>query len=622
MCGFAGWFSPVVTEEDARPRLAAMMRALRHRGPDGSRECFADQAALGHVRLSIIDPAGGQQPMTTHDGRVSIVFNGEIYNFRELRAGLLREGTRFQTQSDTEVILGLYEQYGPQGFGRLRGMYAFALWDHELRLGVLARDPCGIKPLFIQNGPGGTLRFASEAKGIFADPHHPGLALNEGALHLLMNFRYVPGEETLFRGISQLPPGTLLLWKANESLRFTDIEQEASVPADPSDAVRESVRRPPLRTSKLALTLSGGIDSALIAALARSASGAALKTFTLDIGDDPAEAANAARSAQLLQVLNHQFSLSDPIETALPRLIWHLEIPKVNALQVWRLARCTAREVKVVLSGLGGDELFFGYNAHRILWLYSVVNRAVPGSWRRVAGKAGAWLLQTLPGSMWSERERAFRMLAARGDWSRAYGLLRNVWDSPRLRRMVYGPRMLDSVLPDAFQVLERLWPAEVDPLMATAQFEWRHKMVNDLLWQEDRASMAEGLEVRVPFVDQPLRNAIWGLGRSRLMPHGKPKEYMRQLAAGVLPHEILNRPKSGFQVDSPTFFSEQLLPMARCWLSDERVQHYGLFNIKFVRQVTAMGSHTRYRWHYFMLYLMLATHIWLALFEERSCVA
>jgi asparagine synthase (glutamine-hydrolysing) len=218
----------------------------------------------------------------------------------------------------------------------------------------------------------------------------------------------------------------------------------------------------------------------------------------------------------------------------------------------------------------------------------------------------------------WTEPERAMRMAATGGHWPRVYGLLRNIWDSGSMRRMVYGPRMLEADLPDAFDVLESHWPDETDPVRAMTLYEWRHKMVNDLLWQEDRASMAEGLEVRVPFVDARFAPGILAMSRDELMPGGMRKAYMRQMVSSMLPRELLFRPKSGFQVDSPSFVSGPLGGLVAAWLSEERVRQYGLFNAGFVRRILALGPHQRYRWHYFMIYMMLATHIWIEQFDAE----
>ncbi len=596
-----------------------MVAAIAHRGPDGQATCLLPHAALGHARLAIIDLAGGDQPMSTPDQGITLVFNGEIYNYRELRRSLIACGVDFRTQSDTEVILHLYQREGVSGFGKLRGMYAFALWDQHRCCGILARDPLGIKPLFISASPSGTIEFASEAKAILAHgEHNPGL--DTGTLHLLMNFRYLPGAHTLFQGIKQVPPGIAMEWRANGTLT------EYAIATDPHEdypdtlcALRDSVRAHLTADVEVGAYLSGGIDSAAVVALANAESGTKLRTFTLDVGDDPDEARNAIRTAALLGSANIQSSQPDDLGNALAQIIWHLEVPKVNALQVQHLAKLGRRHVKVALSGLGGDELFYGYNAHRILHRANEVYRWTPRFLCKQIGAGGAATLRALSGIRWSEGERALVMLSQLGNWPRVYGVLRNLWDTPALRAWIYGPRMLDSSLPDAFETLEENWPRQRDPVVAMAEYEWRHKMVNDLLWHEDRLSMAQGLEVRVPFVDTYLRNHAKQFDRQTLMPGGRPKGYLRSVLQNVLPNEILARPKSGFQVNAPEFFHRHL----RCWenqfLSEDYTRTAGLFNPAFVRTVLRYPTQKRTRWHYFMLYLILGTHLWLELFEKRT---
>jgi asparagine synthase (glutamine-hydrolysing) len=615
MCGIAGWFSVKPPSPDAEAALRRMGASLSHRGPDGQGQFLTSNAGLAHTRLSIIDLKGGAQPMHSADGAISIVFNGEIYNYRELRSLLSGRGQSFRTHSDTEVIIALYRAFGSQGLARLRGMYAIAMWDSTTRSGLLARDLYGIKPLFFRREPDAGLSFGSEAKAILA---RGGRArLEPQALHLALNFRYLPGDRSMFAAIDQVPPGTVLVWTADGRVDSHRIDAPASTGLPPLDALRESVALHCTADVEVGGYLSGGVDSAIIARFARDAGNPGLRTFTVAFGDDPRETANAARTAELLGVGNFQSDTVPSPADVLPRLIRHLEIPKVNAFQVSCLARHAARHVKVALSGLGGDELFYGYEAHRILHHAAAVHR-LSGGTSAWFGRLAVELFRGMKATPWTEPERAMRMAAAGGHWPRVYALLRNVWDSEAMRKMVYGPRMLEADLPDAFDVLESHWPDEQDPVRAMTLYEWRHKMVNDLLWQEDRASMAEGLEVRVPFVDAGFAPGILAMSRDELMPGGKRKAYMRQMVSSMLPREILARPKSGFQVDSPAFVSGALGGLVASWLSEERVRQYGLFNAGFVRRILALGPHQRYRWHYFMIYMMLATHIWIEQFDAE----
>lgn len=608
MCGIAGWFSAKPRIEQSGSSLERLAEVLKHRGPDGVSTLQIDHVGMMHARLAMVDLVTGDQPMWSADNRAVIVFNGEIYNYRELRAYYESRGATFVSQSDTEVILAAYLMEGEAGFGRLRGMYAFALWDAVARRALLVRDPLGIKPLFVYKDVDAVLRFASEAKGIVAQSDaSPELDVN--ALHLMLNFRYIPGEASLLRGVRQLAPGECLEWRTDGTSLSRRLVTDVRVMDGSLDEVLvDSVRAHLIADVPVGCYLSGGIDSGLVTAIASRAV-PKLQSFTLAVGDDPAEAQNAAETARILGLNNVQGELGDDEVRRLPQMLWHLETPKVNAMQLFRLAELTRTRVKAALSGLGGDELFAGYNVHRIFHCYAHLPVGVS---RNIA----ALLKHLLPAAAvpYREHERALDMGCALGDWPRVYALLRNIWDRPDLRRWLYGPRMLDASLPDAVDVVRERWPNKKNPLLAMLEYEWQNKMVNDLLWQEDRASMAAGLEVRVPFVDLSVRGAVMRMGPPRLS-----KAALREVAAGYLPPSVLNRPKSGFQVDAPRFFDTHLRKLAAIWLSPERVHSYGLFNPDTVAALQRLPVERRYRWHFFMLYLMIQTHMWVDIFERAQ---
>lgn len=606
MCGIAGWFSARPLLEQGGVILQRLADVLKHRGPDGISTIEVDHVGMMHARLAMVDLSTGDQPMRSADGRALIVFNGEIYNYRELRAHYESRGAVFVSQSDTEVILVAYLMEGEAGFRRLRGMYAFALWDKVARRALLVRDPLGIKPLFVCEDAQGTLRFASEAKGVVAQSDARS-ELNVGVLHLLLNFRYVPGEASLLSGIRQLAPGECLEWNANGTSRSRRLVADIDAIDGSLDQVLfDAVRAHLVADVPVGCYLSGGVDSGLVAAMA-SRIMPGLESFTLAAGDDPAEAKNAAETARILGLKNAQAELGDDEVRRLPQMLWHLETPKVNAMQLFRLAELASTRVKAALSGLGGDELFAGYNVHRIFHRYAHLPVSASSGLAKL-------LKHLLPTSAvpYLEHERALDMACALGDWPRVYALLRNVWDRPDLRGWLYGPRMLDASLPNAVDVVRERWPDKEKPLLAMAEYEWRNKMVNDLLWQEDRASMAAGLEVRVPFVDLAVYGAVMRAGPPRL-----GKRDLRGVAAHYLPRHVLNRPKSGFQVDAPTFFNTHLRELAATWLSPERVRSYGLFNPSTVAALLRLPVERRYRWHFFMLYLMIQSHMWIDIFER-----
>lgn len=617
MCGVAGWFSeaPLLAEQ-ARPVLERMLESISHRGPDGRGLEILPQMAMGHLRLSIIDLDGGAQPLKSPDGRCLISYNGEIYNYRELRDSLAASGYPFRTASDTEVILALYQKEGVSGFSRMRGMFAFALWDSDASAGYLVRDLCGIKPLFYAADSSGRVVFASEAKAIIASGYVKP-ELDEPQLHQVMNFRYMLGNGSMFKGVSQLAPGDVLKWTPGAGLKKIC----SLSPAPPGDqsilhTLEESVESHLVSDVEVGLHLSGGVDSAAILAIA--AKDHELRTFTMAIGDDRMEAANAADTAKHFGAENLCESVDYDVPALLPGVIWHMEMPKVNALQVYMLAGLSAQHVKVVLSGTGGDELFYGYNVYKILWQYQAVHRCT-GLLRKSTGFDGFARSLFAGRYEWNEYDRMRAMLQFGREWPFIYGLIRNVWDCPTHRSWIYGPRMLDSQPHNAFSILSGLWPEGADPVEAARNFEWRNKLVNDLLWQEDRCSMAHSVESRVPLVDGVLGERVAQAARTELMPRGRLKHRMRQELSALLPDKVLNRKKSGFQVDSPAFFRQHLGAMVDEHLSPATVRRHGLFNPDFVSFLLQLPAQRRYRWHYFMLYLMIGSHIWLDLFEGNA---
>jgi asparagine synthase (glutamine-hydrolysing) len=616
MCGIAGWFSTEIIPPQELPVLERMIRSINHRGPDEQGTKMLPNACLGHVRLSIIDLNAGQQPMSSHDERFTIIFNGEIYNYKQLRQELLNSGHHFATNSDTEVIMEIYRKYGQEGFSRLRGMYAFALWDNEDNAGLLARDPLGIKPLFYHTTSDSTLVFASEGKAILTKIHQtPKLDIPQ--LHLLMNFRYLPGNSSLFSGIQQLKPGTTIKWSPYCPLKTLSIDIPEAQDGDTLTQLRNSVHSHLTSDVEVGCYLSGGIDSSTVAALSKEKYHDALRTFTIDIGDDPKEAQYAAETAKHFGFHNLQFKIDNDINQEITDLLWHLEVPKINALQNWQLAKFTSRHVKVALSGLGGDELFLGYNFHKIMAQTASLSAITPSFLTSTSGSLLRKIYNSISRLTWSEGERSLHILEQLGNWPTVYGLIRNVWDSPKMRSNIYGERMLDQKLPNAFEYLEQHWPNNPDPVMAAAQFECREKLVNDLLWQEDRVSMAHGLEVRTPLVDRVLYAHINSYSRDVLMDKNKPKFYMKNTVAPLLPKHILNRPKSGFQVASYEFFHKHLKSLANEQLSKQKVNELGLFNYEFIKHVLHFTPSKRLRWHYFILYFMILTHIWIDLFES-----
>lgn len=587
-----------------------MADALAHRGPDGRGVACFRHAALAHNRLAIIDLETGQQPVHGASGATCLVFNGEIYNHRELRESLV--GYPFRTRSDSEVIVALYETEGASAWQRLRGMYAFALWDERTQQGFLVRDPVGIKPLFYAHHED-KLLFASEAKGILA--HGLRAKLDTDALHQLLNFRYITGDASLFQGVRQLPPGTMFTWRQGVARQFPclpDTGYGEGMGESLDSLLEQSVQSHLLSDVPVGCFLSGGVDSALIARIA--AKHTPLTSYTLEVGDDPGEADNARQTARWLDIpnLRQPFRMENTLALH-QQMLWHLETPKTNALQGMVLAKCAASHVKVALSGLGGDELFYGYNAHRIMLLGQQLSSMLPAP---VARGVSRLLAPLTGGQPWNERQRAVEMLGRLPDMDAVYGILRNVWDCAGHRVMLYGPRMLDAAPPDSFVWLHGQFPQGGDAARGAALFELSNKLVNDLLWNEDRTSMHAGLESRVPLLDWRLISYFQHHARHELMPWGRKKHALKHSARHLLPTQLLRRRKSGFQMDIVHLAQNELKPIFDEYLAPERVRHHQLFNPDFVSLMRKAPTSKGLRWHYFLLYLMAQTHMLIEAFD------
>ena len=383
MCGICGKLEFNRHASVAEPLIRTMLDSIRHRGPDDQGVYLSSQVGLGHARLSIIDLNNGHQPLSNEDGTVWIVFNGEIYNYQELRAFLLTKGHRFKTQSDTEVIVHLYEELGPQCVEKLRGMFAFALWDGNTKQLLLARDRVGIKPLYYALNDEAVV-FASEIKAILVDP-----AINRNLapeiVDRFLTFLYVPGEETLLKGICKLAPGHYLLvkngkteirqyWdlsflKPSERLSFDDAERELS------NLLAEAVELHMIADVPVGVLLSGGVDSTAVLSCAAERTDKEISTFTVGFSDAAFadERPYARLAAETFGSRHHEMTITaDDFVAFLPKYVWHMEEPVCEppAVALYYVSKLARNHVKVLLSGEGGDEAFAGYDNYRsITWL-------------------------------------------------------------------------------------------------------------------------------------------------------------------------------------------------------------------------------------------------------------
>lgn len=529
MCGITGIFDAAgqLASDDARALCERMTARIAHRGPDGEGFFSEGPATFGHRRLSIIDLEGGQQPMTSPSGRCVITFNGEIYNYEALRDELAAGGVPFNTHSDTEVIVALYERDGVAAFARLSGMFAFGIWDRERRCLVLARDHLGIKPLYLARD-GRRLLFGSEIKAVRAGlPATP--ALDAQAVNAYFARQYVPGPRTIFEGIEALPAGTVLTVDAEGERRQTWWSLSPTTTSDLRGAdaaayvlelLDASVKRHLVSDVPVGVFLSGGIDSSLLLALASRHYGGPLDTFSVGFGDDErvTETRYARLVAERYASTHHEIHVSAADGLAvLPELMVQLDQPLADYAIVPTLimSRFAAERLKVVLGGEGADELFGGYARYR--------NYA------------------------WADRLTGHKRLSAALPLPvRAPPLFR---DEARARLL--GDRFIPGSALDSEARLRHDFDSfrTAGAVNAALYADLRGWLVDDLLMKVDKMGMLASIEARVPYLDPALIAGVMALdGREKVGPRST-KRVLRRLAARLLPREILERPKQGFTV-------------------------------------------------------------------------
>jgi asparagine synthase (glutamine-hydrolysing) len=630
MCGICGMAGPGADPVTVR----AMCTRLFHRGPDGEGFFQDDGIVFGHRRLKIIDLVTGDQPMPNEDGTVWTVFNGEIYNFPELRRELEGRGHSFRSRADTEVLVHGYEEYGTDFLPRLDGIFAFALWDCRHRRLLLARDCFGVKPLHY-HFDGQTLRFGSEIKAILQDSKVPR-CMDYQALHYFLNLRYIPGERTLFEGIQRLLPAHYLLFEDGvmRTERFYELSlEEASRRSEDfyiqgiRHYLREAVRKQMISDVPLGVYLSGGLDSSSIVAFMSEMAAEPVRTFSLGFNEPTDELGDARVVVDHFGTHHCEMTLdADPLRHY-PEVIWHAEEPKVNLLQSYLLAEMARRHVKVVHSGLGGDELFAGYSVHRFINPTQSLHRLVPSLIAEKILKPLSRLTFSVRNSVGrlelDEYLRGVQLLLALGDPARYYLILRNTWDyDQEAFGSLYGDALLDRSRTATHTEFDAYFGRDgITVLDQVLWAEFHTKMVNDFLMAEDRTSMAHGLEVRVPFLDRDLVRFAMSIPVDLKIRRNQTKYIFRKAMTGLLPPEIVRKKKWGFAFNPYYQFMKDLKNVAEQVLTRERVESRGWFNYTYLRSILDHRPHPRLRWHYFFLWLALGLEIWGQIFLDGAAI-
>ena len=567
MCGIAGVVG--VTERDRASEMRAMREAIVHRGPDSAGEYCDPYAALGIRRLRIIDLVTGDQPQSDESGGIWTVFNGEIYNFKELRDELARAGHAFRTKSDTEVIVHLYERDGPAFVERLDGMFAIAVWDARARTLVLARDRLGKKPL-IYHTAGGELYFGSEHQALLAGLRPKRLVPDLNAIALYLRLGYVPAPFDAFAGLRKLAPAEVLTWRDGEiSCRryWTPPVDVAEVEAAEAAAeVRRlfdrAVAKRLVADVPLGAFLSGGLDSsALVASMA--AQSAQVRTFTIGFDErDYSELVHARRVAERFGTEHHELIVRPDTLAILPTLVRHYGEPYADssAVPTYYLARMAREHVTVALAGDGGDELFAGYRRYRAMQLAETFDR-IPIRVRRGAWQAVGALLP----SSGSERSTAARVRRfVRGvaePPSSRYLQIAGIFPSDWLAAAAM-PGFATEVLCAEQELAARGAQVQGDAVTRSQRTDIAQYLPDDLLVKVDIASMANSLEVRAPFLDRELVEYAMRLPTGLKIRAGRGKWLLRQAFADVLPPETAARGKQGFGLPIGAWLRTTLRPL------------------------------------------------------------
>jgi asparagine synthase (glutamine-hydrolysing) len=590
MCGIAGFVSANDAPDARRAAVERMCAAMVHRGPDDAGFASIGPATLGMRRLAIFDPANGHQPMSTPDGRFTLIFNGAIYNFRALRDELSADGYGFHTQCDTEVLLAAYARWGDRCLPRLRGMFAFAVWDAREQSLFLARDAFGIKPLYFRHEAGGALLFASELNALLASRTFVA-EIDPAATGDYLAWFAVPAPRTIYRGIYSLRPGECATLQ-NGQLKLRRHWSFATIP--PNDAVcrtregfvselrgrlDDTIRAHVLADVPVGAFLSGGLDSAVVVALMTRIGGAQLKTFSIGFDEDAySEATVAAETASYLGTKHHATVLTGAqVARDLDGILTHLDHPTGDGINTYYVSQAArAGGVTVALSGLGGDELFGGYPSFRDLprmarWL--PVWHAMPAWVRR-------GVTRRLQHGDTRQRKLADFLHHAR-----------NLPELGALQRRVFDETSRRSLLNPDFQQSSRNagphhseLPALVSELSGAGSYEiisaWelRGYMADVLLRDSDVMSMRHSLELRVPFIDRPLIEWLWRQPARFKDDRVQPKSTLAAAVQDLLPPGLMNRKKRGFTLPFALWMKKELRPFLEETFSAASVDRSGLF--------------------------------------------
>lgn len=595
VCGIVGKYNFGNENRVDENLIRKMCSQIIHRGPDDEGVYVKDNIGLGIRRLSIIDLVGGNQPVFNEDKSIVIVYNGETYNFLELRELLEGEGHKFYTQTDTEVLVHAYEEYGIHFIEKIRGMFAFALWDKRKKRLILARDRMGKKPLYYKE-KNGTLWFCSEIKSILEDPEVER-SVDIQSLDYYLTFNYVPSPRTMFDGIKKLPPATMLVCENSQikEERYWNLDNSVKNPMDEYECTErlyellsESVKMRLISDVPLGAFLSGGVDSSIIVGLMAEHSRGPVKTFSIGFNEDEFSELNYARVvAKHFSTDHHEYIVTSDIKDLIPKLIWYYNEPvgDSSAIPTYYVSKMTRQSVKVALSGDGGDELFAGYGKYPIIqniisknslngFLRSIVDRVILNK------DLGFLQVDSIVKRI--QRSIGYRFSTAKERdfiWiSHFDGFLKNHLYTSEIKNNIHKQQTREFYISKTNQSPNKDILSQINFVDLTGY------LPDDLLIKVDIASMANSLEVRCPFLDHKFVEFSLTIPNSLKLRNGQTKYILKKAFSKLLPEEITQRGKMGFSIPIDKWFRGDLRKLCYEVLldSDREIKKY--FNYKFLK--------------------------------------
>jgi len=617
MCGIAGFIDRERSRDSADQLIEGMCKAIRHRGPDDQGVWVGDGVALGMRRLSIIDLAGGHQPIFNEDQNILIVFNGEIYNYHELQKELQERGHHFTTNCDTEAIVHAYEEYGDDCVKHLRGMFTFAIWDRKRQRLLAARDRFGKKPLNYY-WDGQKLIFGSEIKSIL----EAGIPreINSIALDEYLVYRYVPTPNTLFKDVLKLPAAHILVYEDGQisTKRYWDLpftptcwDDEATTIERTLALLKDAVQVRLMSEVPLGAFLSGGVDSSVVVGLMSSMMSQPVKTFSIGFEeDDYSELSYARQVAKHFDTDHHEFFVRPELVSVLPQLAWAYDEPFGDAsmLPTYYVSRLAREHVTVVLTGDGGDEIFGGYTHYGRELSISFV----PGFIRSLLGYGSVLMPNGMRG-----KKRLRNLLHDHATRCVHAGMLFPDDSRSSMYSCEYFTHVRDN---DPFerQIGEYRRASHLDITTQMQYVDARTYLTDDILVKVDKASMFNSLETRAPLLDQHLVEYVSSLPSTLRMHNGTLKYLFKKMAADLLPAEILARPKQGFGVPIKHWFRGGLTTYASDMLDSSRARQRGIFQPEFIRNLLKAHANTKLVNHSEAIWALLCLELWFQVYMDE----